>query len=71
MQLFRDEGHVERWCRARDLKPGATLTPEQGWRLAKGWYEKKLEPTWRRHTLEEAEALLASLGLGGAFWNLR
>ena len=28
-------------------------------------------PDWRRHTLEETEALLESIGLTDAFWNLR
>ncbi len=71
MLLFRDEEHVDRWCRARDLERGALLTPEQGWRLALGWYRNKLGADWRRHTLEEAEALLGSIGLTAAFWNLR
>jgi len=71
MLLFRDEGHIERWCRARDLEPGAALTPDQGWRLAQGWYGNKLDPAWRRHSLDQAEALLISLGLNGSFWNLR
>ena len=47
------------------------MTPEQCWRLAHGWYKDKVKPTWRRHTLEETEALLAEVGLTGSFWNLR
>lgn len=60
-----------RWCAGRDLSPGGLLTPEQAWRLARGWYSRKLESDWRRHTLEEAEALFAEIGLTGPFWNLR
>ena len=71
MLLFREEGHVDRWCRTRGLARGATLTPEQGWELAHAWYKDKLKPDWRRHTLEETEALLAEVGLAGAFWSLR
>ena len=71
MLLFRSEEHIDRWSSARDLPRGATMTPEQCWRLARGWYEDKLQPDWRRHTLEETEALLADVGLTGAFWNLR
>ena len=71
MLLFRDEEHVDRWCRARDLKPGALFTPEQGWQLAHGWFKDKLKPDWRRHTIEEAEALLSAVGLEGPFWKLR
>jgi hypothetical protein len=71
MLLFRDEAHVDRWCGVREMTRGALLTPEQAWQLAQGWYKEKLKPEWRRPTVEEAEALLASIGLTGAFWNLR
>jgi hypothetical protein len=71
MLLFRDEEHIDRWCGARDLPRGASLTPEQGWNLAYGWYKDKLAPGWRRHTLEETEALLRDVGLTGSFWSLR
>ena len=66
MLLFRAEEHIDRWCRTRDIKRGATLTPEQGWQLANGWYKDKLKPESKRHTLEETEALLASVGLTGS-----
>ena len=71
MLLFRGEEHIERWCRTRDLPRGAMITPAQGWRLAHGWYKDKIRTEWRRHTLEEAEALLVSIGLTSPFWNLR
>lgn len=71
MLLFRDEEHVDRWCRARDLNRGAVFTPDQGWQLAYGWFKDKLKPDWRRHTVDEAEALLAAVGLEGPFWKLR
>jgi hypothetical protein len=71
MLLFRSEEHVDRWCAARDLTRGAILTPEQGWRLADAWFRNKVRPDWRRHTLEEAEAVLAEIGLTGPLWNLR
>lgn len=71
MLLFRDEEHVDRWCEARDLERGAVILAEQAWALAKGWYGNKLAPDWRRHTPEETEALLSSIGLSGPFWSLR
>lgn len=71
MLLFRAEEHIDRWCQAHGLERGATLKQEDGWQLARAWYTEKLKPEWRRHTLEEAEALLAKVGLTGAFWNLR
>lgn len=71
MLLFRSEEHIDRWCQARDLPRGGILTPEQAWQLAHGWYKDKLKPDWRRHGLEETEALLQDLGITGPFWNLR
>ena len=71
MLIFRSEEHVDRWCAVRDMTRGAVVTPEQGWRLADAWYRTKLRADWRRHTLEEAEAVLADIGLTGPDWNLR
>jgi hypothetical protein len=71
MLLFRAEEHIDRWCGMRDLSRGGMLTPEQAWRLAHGWYAGKLKPDWRRHTVDETEALLAAVGLTGSFWHLR
>ena len=71
MRLFRSEEHIDRWRSARDLPLGGTMTPEQCWRLAQAWYGDKLSPDWRRKSLEEAEALLAEIGLSGPVWSLR
>lgn len=71
MLLFRDEEHVNRWCRAREIDLGYMMSPEQGWGLARAWYRDKIKPEWRRHTLEETEALLAALELTGPFWDFR
>ena len=71
MLLFRDEEHVDLWCAARDLARGAIMTPEQAWQLALGWFQHKLNPDWRRHTVEETEALLGEIGLTEPFWNVR
>jgi len=72
MLLFRSEEHVDRWCEAWSLPRGALLSPEQTWRLARAWYaEDRRDPAWRRRTVEETEAVLSSLALGGPFWSLR
>jgi hypothetical protein len=72
MLLFRSEEHVERWCRAWSLPRGALLTLREAWQLALAWYgEDRRDPAWRRRTVDETEALLAELGLGGPFWKLR
>jgi hypothetical protein len=72
MLLFRSEEHVERWCGSWNLPRGALLSPLQAWQLARAWYaEDRREAAWRRRTVDETEALLAGLGLGGPFWKLR
>jgi hypothetical protein len=71
MLLFRSEEHIDRWCAARDLPRGGTMTPEQCRRLAHAWYADKLAREWHRKTLDEAEAVFAEIGLTGPFWRLR
>jgi hypothetical protein len=67
MLLFRDEEHVK-----RSAKPGgATMSPDQMWKLADIWYHDRDDPNWRRKTPEEAEQVFASIGLSGDFWRLR
>jgi hypothetical protein len=70
MLLFRSEEHVEAWYRDRGQPPGAMLTVEQQWNLARIWYSDRLSPQWRRRTSEEAEAVFSGLGLVGEFWRL-
>ena len=68
MRFFRSEEHARHWHQAPD---SYVLTLHQAAALARAWYVKKLDPTWRRHTVEEAEALFARLGLDPGFWRLR
>jgi hypothetical protein len=70
MLLFRSEEHVERWSEQRGRSVGATMTPDQGWRLAQTWYADRLSADWRRRTPEEAQAVFDSIGLAGPFWRL-
>lgn len=70
MLLFRDEEHVNRWCTARDLPHGATMTPAQGWSLAHIWFKDRLNPDWCRYTLEETKSIFDSIKLDGEFWAL-
>jgi hypothetical protein len=71
MLLFRGEEHIDRWCTQWNQPRGATLTIDQAWQLAQAWYGSKIDPAWRRFTVDEAEGLLANLGLKGPFWSLR
>ncbi len=72
MLLFRSEEHIQRWCRTWRQERGGVMTIDQAWRLAQAWYAPdRRDPTWRRKTADEAEALFAELGLTSAFWSLR
>jgi hypothetical protein len=70
MLIFRSEEHIERWCKAWKLAPGAVLSVEQAWKLADAWYRDRRLPDWRRRTVDEAHALFDSLGLTSEFWRL-
>lgn len=72
MLIFRSEEHVEKWCADWNMPRGATMSLETCFKLARAWYgPDRREPQWRRRTVEEAEALLAELGLTSPFWRLR
>jgi len=71
MLIFRSEEHVDRWCAARELSRGAVLSAALAWVLAREWYGDRLHPHWRRHTVDETEALFTRLGLTDPFWSLR
>lgn len=70
MLLFRSEEHVEAWSQRRGIPRGAVLTLEQQWELARTWYAGRADPGWRRRTPAEAQAVFASIGLTGPFWDL-
>ena len=61
---------MDRWCRREGIPRGETLTLDQGWQLARSWYEDRLDPGWRRKTAEETEALFRGLGMTSGFWSL-
>lgn len=72
MLFFRSEEHVDRWCASWRFDRGAVLSLEKGWNLAAAWYgPDRREPSWRRRTLEETEALFAELEFTSEFWSLR
>ena len=71
MLLFQAEenaDHVERWCKQWHMPRGYTLSLDQGWELARRWYQDRMDPQWRRPTKEQAYALFDSIGLTGPFW---
>jgi hypothetical protein len=46
------------------------MTIPQAWDLAQKWYGTRLEPDFRRPTIDEAQAIFESVGLTGSFWNV-
>jgi hypothetical protein len=68
MNLFRSEGHASRWLGRR--APGATIPVGKLSELAHAWWDDRLSPQWRPHTLEQNQGILETLGLSGEFWRL-
>jgi hypothetical protein len=69
--LFRSAEEIDGWCERHGIPRGETITVQQGWDLARAWYEDRLSPAWRRKTVEEAEAIFARLRLTSPFWSLQ
>lgn len=69
MLLFRSEEHLGAWVSA-DNPAGERMSIDQQWDLARSWFEGRHRPGWRRRTPAEAEAVLRSVGLTSAFWQL-
>ena len=70
MSLFRSEEHVDRWLRATGNVLGAIVPLGQVWELANAWYTDPRDPAWRPRTRDESQAVINSVGLTGAFWEL-
>jgi hypothetical protein len=70
MLLFRSEEHAERWTLERGTPRGAFLTLQQQWELARAWFVDRLDPDFRRRTVEQVQAVLDAIGLTGSFWSL-
>lgn len=72
MLLFRNEEHVDRWCRQWQMPAGAIMAPPQAWHLAKAWFSAdRGAPEWQRPPVAAVEALFGSLELTAPFWRLR
>ena len=66
MNLFRSEGHIERWLGTRD--PGAIIPVAKLSELAHAWLSDAVAPDWQSCSLEQEQAMLDQLGLTGEFW---
>jgi hypothetical protein len=70
MSLFRSEDHALAWTRANRYQLGALVSLERVWALAKAWYTDPRVRDWRPRTRDESQAVIASVGLTGPFWEL-
>jgi hypothetical protein len=70
MSLFRSEEHARRWAARHGYDVGAILDLPRVWRLANAWYADPRAPDWRPRSRDESQAVLASVGLTGEFWEL-
>lgn len=61
---------MRRWIGASGYAIGTIVPLDQVWRLAKAWYADPRREDWRPRTRAESQAVLASVGLQGSFWEL-
>ena len=71
MVFLRSEEHLERWLTASGWEPGASVPALQMNELARAWWWSRLDPGWAPRSVEDSQALLDEVGLGGEFWALR
>lgn len=69
MLLFRSKEDVLTTCARTSSPPGAILTLEQTWELARRWYGDRLDLTYRGRTIEQAREIFQSLGHSSPFWD--
>jgi Alkylmercury lyase len=70
VQPFRDPAEVADWCARHRMPVGAIVPGDRVLALARAWYGNHLAPDWRKHTVAEAGAIFASVGLTGPLWEL-
>ena len=68
--LFRERGHLRRWCERWRITEGAAVPLLQGWTLAQAWYGNRMDPGWQPRERPAAQAILDGVGLAGSFWSL-
>lgn len=69
-RLFCGERCVADWLAATGNARGSVLDLPTLWRLARRWYDGRLEPGYQRREPAEAAAYFREVGLDGAFWGL-
>jgi hypothetical protein len=67
---FRDPADVDDWCARHRIPRGDIVPGDRVLALARAWYGGHLAPDWRKHTVAEAAAIFAAVGLVGPHWEL-
>ena len=61
---------MRRWAAEHGGERGEIVGLDALWTLAEQWYRDRLRPEWSRRPPSETQAMFASLGFVGAFWEL-
>ncbi|HEX5043632.1 MAG TPA: organomercurial lyase [Candidatus Polarisedimenticolaceae bacterium] len=69
-RAFCSTACVDRWLAQTGQARGYVTDLATVWRLARHWYDGRLEPGYVRREPAEAAAYLRSVGLSGPFWGL-
>jgi catechol 2,3-dioxygenase-like lactoylglutathione lyase family enzyme len=67
---YETEAQVDAWATAHDLPRGVAVPAATVMALARAWYGRHHEPTWRKWTNAEAQAIFEQVGLSGPFFAL-
>jgi hypothetical protein len=69
-RLFCGDACVSAWLERTGHERGYVMDLATLWRLARGWYEGRLDRGYRRREPAAARDYLRSVGLTGPFWGL-
>jgi alkylmercury lyase-like protein len=69
-RLFCGQECVAAWLERSGHERGYVMDLATLWRLARGWYEGRLERGYQRREPSEARDYFRSVGLSGRFWGL-
>lgn len=68
--LFCSTNCVQEWCRREGRRVGYVMDIDTLWRLARRWYEGRLEHGYKRREPSQAKEYFRKAGLKGPFWGL-
>ena len=69
-RLFCNDACVDTWLTRTGNERGYVMDLATLWRLARGWYDGRLERGYRRREPAAAAAYFREVGLDGPFWGL-